>query len=413
MLNIKLFRENQELIKNNLYKRGISEEIIDEVINLDRNKREILYKLDDLKHKKNTLSKEIGLLLSKKLDVANQKIEVNNISEEIKKLDDKVILIGDELYEKLIRLPNIADKSVPIGKNEDDNVVIREWGEKRSFQFNPKPHWELCEMNSFVDFERGAKLGGNKFIVFRGIGATVERKLINLMLDNALNLGYVELSPPYVAKSEILFGSGQLPKFEDDLYKIDKEDLYLIPTGEVAMVNLHSKEILSKAELPLRYACYTPCFRREAGAAGKEGRGLIRIHQFDKVELVHIEEPGNSNNALEEIVDNACSILEKLNLPYRVVLLCTGDMTTFSTSKTYDIEVWSPYLNKYLEISSCSNCTDFQARRAGIKYRDEKSEVNYVHTLNGSGLAVGRCFAAIIENYQNEDGSIELPEVLR
>ncbi len=413
MLDIKYILENEQKVKNALSSRGVNKEAIDLVINLYNERRKTLSVLEDLRHFMNEESKAIGRLVLEGKDPLDLKNEMREVSLKIKLLEDKETQLETSLREALSSLPNLPDESVPFGEDENSNVEIRKWGEVRKFHFNPKPHWEIGENLGIIDFQNGAKLAGSKYVGLKDLGAALSRKLINFMVELALKKGYTEISPPFLVKREVLFGSGQLPKFEDDLYKIDNDDLFLIPTGEVPLVNYHSNEVIDKNKLPLKYVAYTPCFRREAGAAGKEGRGLIRVHQFDKVELVRIVKPENSEEALNQIVSDAEDVLKELNLPYRVMLLCTADMTAFSTSKTFDIEVWFPSLNKYVEISSCSNCKDFQARRANIRYRDESGKLRFVHTLNGSGVAVGRCLAAIIENYQNEDGTFEIPQALR
>jgi len=383
------------------------------MIELDLERRNILKEVEALKYKKNQQSREVGESAKKGLDIRSQREEIRKADESILSLESKSQAIESELSSLLLFLPNLPDESVPVGLSEMDNILVREWGEIPSFTFTPKSHWELGVANRMIDFERGAKLGGNKFPLLTGSGAALSRKLGQFMLENAIQSGYMEINPPLIGKKEIFLGSGQLPKFEEDLYKIEGEESYLIPTAEVPLVNLYANEILSLAELPIKLTALTPCFRKEAGAAGKETRGLIRVHQFEKVELVRCTKPEESADALEAIVSDAEDILQKLQIPYRVVLLCTFDMTGFSTAKTYDLEIWFPSMQKYVEISSCSNCKDFQARRANIKYRDEKGQTAFVHTLNGSGLAVGRCFASLLENRQKEDGSIDIPDVLR
>lgn len=413
MLDIKLIREKPDLVIEGMVKRGQSESEIRKMIELDLERRNILKEVEALKYKKNQQSREVGESAKKGLDIRSQREEIRKADESILSLESKSQAIESELSSLLLFLPNLPDESVPVGLSEMDNILVREWGEIPSFTFTPKSHWELGVANRMIDFERGAKLGGNKFPLLTGSGAALSRKLGQFMLENAIQSGYMEINPPLIGKKEIFLGSGQLPKFEEDLYKIEGEESYLIPTAEVPLVNLYANEILSLAELPIKLTALTPCFRKEAGAAGKETRGLIRVHQFEKVELVRCTKPEESADALEAIVSDAEDILQKLQIPYRVVLLCTFDMTGFSTAKTYDLEIWFPSMQKYVEISSCSNCKDFQARRANIKYRDEKGQTAFVHTLNGSGLAVGRCFASLLENRQKEDGSIDIPDVLR
>lgn len=396
-----------------MLKRGQQESEIQRIIALDLERRNILKEAEALKYKKNLQSKEVGELAKKGTDISQIREEIRKAGEMIQLLESKSQGIEKDLNDLLLMMPNLPDDSVPLGQSEMDNVVIREWGQIPEFKFTPKPHWELGIQNGMLDFDRGAKLGGNKFPLLKGAGAALSRKLGQFMLENAIQRGYLEINPPLIGKKEIYIGSGQLPKFEEDLYKIEGEESYLIPTSEVPLVNLFANEILNPSILPIKLTALTPSFRKEAGAAGKETRGLIRVHQFEEVELVHITKPEESMNALEEIVQDAEDVLQKLQLPYRVVLLCTYDMTGFSTAKTYDLEIWFPYLQKYVEISSCSNCTDFQSRRANIKYRDDKGQTAYVHTLNGTGIAIGRCFASLLENQQNEDGTFTLPEALR
>jgi seryl-tRNA synthetase len=344
------------------------------------------------------------------------KAEVRSINAELDELQGQLDAIEIESRELLLTIPNVPDASVPCGVDETENVEVRRWGTPPAFDFEPKAHWDLGPELGIIDFERGVKLAKSRFVLLGGMGARLERALINLMLDTHAERGYREWWPPALANTETLTGTGQLPKFEDDLFKTSGEGtaLYLIPTAEVMLTNIHRDEVLEGADLPLHYTAYTPCFREEAGSAGRDTRGMIRVHQFDKVELVKFAKPEESMDALEGMVEDACLILEKLGLAYRVIVLCTGDMG-FSAAKTYDIEVWLPSYNGYKEISSCSNCTDFQARRAGIKYREPGlfKGSRFVHTLNGSGLAVGRTLAAVLENYQRADGGVTVPEVLR
>jgi seryl-tRNA synthetase len=320
--------------------------------------------------------------------------------------------LEEQLEYYLLRIPNLPHPSVPIGKDENDNVEIRRWGEPPKFDFEPKPHWELGEKLGILDFERGTKLSGSRFVVKRGLGAKLVRALVNFMLDLHGERGYVEMYVPHLVKPEILIGTGQLPKFEEDLFKCERDNLYLIPTAEVPLTNLHREEILREEDLPLYYTAYTPCYRREAGSYGRDVKGLIRLHQFDKVELVKITKSEDSYGELEKLVNDAERVLQELELPYRVVELCTGDLG-FSAAKTYDLEVWLPSYNRYREISSCSNCEDFQARRMKLRYKTKEGKNVLCHTLNGSGLAVGRTLAAILENYQQEDGSVVIPKALR
>jgi seryl-tRNA synthetase len=341
------------------------------------------------------------------------KLEAQKLGDTIAKQEDKLRAVESNLNALLLNLPNIPHNSVPVGKYASDNKVVKDWGKPRTFTFKPRPHWELAEALKIIDFERAAKIARTRFALYFGAGAMLERAVLNFMLDTHIREhGYTEVFPPILVNSESMTGTGQLPKFAEDLFKCQADDLWLIPTAEVPVTNIHRDEVLAEKDLPLKYAAYTPCFRREAGAYGRETRGLIRQHQFNKVELVKFAHPHNSYQELESLTLDAERILQKLNLPYRVVLLCTGDLG-FSAAKTYDLEVWLPSLNAYKEISSCSNFADFQARRANIKYRPAKGKPEFVHTLNGSGLAIGRTVAAILENYQEEDGSITVPEALR
>jgi len=369
----------------------------------------LIKKEDALKEKRNRVSEEIGKLKREKKDAQGKILAMKEVSTKIKELDVQIKEVEEETAKILLEIPNIPheSESVPVGEDEKNNVEIKKWGEPRKFDFTPLPHWDIGEALNILDFERGAKLASARFTVLKGMGAKLERALINFMLDLHTNEhGYKEIFPPFLVNSETMTGTGQLPKFENDLFKCEN-GLYLVPTAEVPLTNLHRQEILNEDDLPLYYTAYTACFRKEAGSYGKDVRGLIRQHQFNKVELVKICRPEDSYQELETLTQNAEEVLKRLEIPYRVIVLCTGDMG-FSAAKTYDIEVWLPAQKKYREISSCSNCEDFQARRAMIKYRSkEKEKVNFVHTLNGSGLAVGRTLVAILENYQQKDGSAE------
>jgi seryl-tRNA synthetase len=416
MLDIKLIRSNPEYVKERLATRDkVYADKIDELLILDKERREVIAEVEKLKAEKNKLSKEIGKLYKegKREEAEKLKEEVNSKNKKIENLEKELKDIENRFKNLLLTIPNIPHPSVPVGEDENDNIEIRRWGEPRKFDFEPKPHWEIGEKLGILDFERGAKLSGSRFTVMYKEAARLERALINFMLDiHTKEHGYTEVWTPVLVKPEILVGTGQLPKFEEDLYKVCEEDLYLIPTAEVSLTNLHANEILNEDELPKYYTAYTPCFRREAGSHGKDVRGILRQHQFDKVELVKIVKPENSYEELEKLVKEAEKILQLLELPYRVVELCTGDLG-FSAVKTYDIEVWVPSQNRYREISSCSNTEDFQARRAKIRYKNKETKKNiFVHTLNGSGLAVGRTLLAIMENYQREDGGFDIPKVL-
>ncbi len=416
MLDIKLIRSNPDFVKERLSTRDKSySKMIDEILAVDEERRSLIRELEDLKAEKNRISKQIGILFREgKIEEAEKaKEEVHAKNKKIDQLEKELKDVEKRFNHLLLSVPNIPHPSVPVGQDEEENVEIRRWGEPRKFDFDPLPHWEIGESMGILDFERGAKLSGSRFTVMFGYAAKIERALINFMLDlHTKKHRYTEVWTPVLVKPEILTGTGQLPKFEEDLYKVCDEDLYLLPTAEVSLTNLHANEILKEEELPKYYTAYTPCFRREAGSHGKDVRGILRQHQFDKVELVKIVKPEDSYNELERLVNEAEKVLQLLELPYRVVELCTGDLG-FSASKTYDIEVWVPSQNRYREISSCSNTEDFQARRAKIRYKDKDGKNRFVHTLNGSGLAVGRTLLAIMENYQRKDGGFDVPEVLK
>ena len=413
MLDIDLIRKKPELVKERLSTRDRDlPKLVDEVLDLDRRRREILVELEGLRAERNRKSKEIGLLKREGKDTSSLEREVKNLKDKIEDLEGNLRKVQEDLRKVMLRIPNLPHESVPIGEDESENVEVRRWGEPREFGFDPRPHWEIGERLGVLDFERGARLAGSRFTVVKGWGAKLERALINFMLDLHTSKGYREVLPPHLVRSEILEGTGQLPKFEEDLYRCERDELYLIPTAEVPLTNLFRDEILREEDLPIYLTAYTPCYRREAGSHGKDIRGIIRQHQFNKVELVKIVHPERSYEELESLVRDAEEVLKLLGLPYRVVELCTGDLG-FSAAKTYDIEVWFPSQGRYREISSCSNCEDFQARRMNTRFKDSKGRNRFVHTLNGSGLAVGRTLAAILENYQREDGSVEVPKVLR
>ena len=412
MLDGKFLRENLENVEIRLRTRGGSVDLSG-YRELDKRRRELLKQSEDLKALRNRVSEEISRVKDKNL-VQTQIAEMREVGNQIKALDENLKGIEDELEQLLLTIPNIPNKKVPIGATESDNVEIRKWGESPAFSFEPKHHWDLGESLGILDFERGAKLAGARFTLYRGAGAKLERALINFMLD--LHTGshnYIEILPPFMVNRESMTGTGQLPKFEEDLFRLDGTDYYLIPTAEVPVTNIHRGEILNGADLPLSYTAYTPCFRKEAGSYGKDTRGLIRQHQFNKVELVKFTKPGDSYRELERLLADAEEVLRLLGIHYRVIELCTGDLG-FSAARTFDIEAWLPGQGTYREISSCSNFEDFQARRASIRFRDDdKSKPEFVHTLNGSGLAVGRTVVAILENFQQADGSVLIPEVLR
>ena len=415
MLDIKIIRDDTEKVKEALKKRGYSVEIIDRILEEDKKWRELITKENELRFKRNEISKTIAKLKKEgKNEDAKKLIEEGKIiSQEVEKVEDEKKEIERSLKNLLLQVPNIPHTSVPVGEDESGNVEVRKWGKPREFDFPPKAHWDLGPDIGLMDFERASKLSGSRFTVMYGKLAKLERALVNFMLDvHVLEHGYTEVWLPHLVKRETITITGQLPKFEEDLYNTKKDDLFLIPTAEVPLVALHAGEILEEKDLPKKYVSYTPCYRREAGSYGKDVRGMIRQHQFDKVELVWVTTPERSYDDLETLVSHAEEILKRLDLPYRVVELCTGDLG-FSASKTYDIEVWLPSYNSYKEISSCSNDEDFQARRGNMRYRRRKDgKLVFVHTLNGSGVAIGRALVAIMENYQLSDGSIKVPEAL-
>ena len=415
MLDLKFTRENREKVVSEIKKRGIDLDLED-LIRYDDKRKEFLKKADELKAKRNKVSDEIGKLKREgKEELAEEKMgEMKGISYEIKELDERIKRCEDSIAEILLLIPNLPDASVPVGHDETGNVEVKKWGEPPKFSFKPKAHWDIGEELGIIDFERAGKITGARFVLYKGAGALLERSLINFMLNlHTKEHSYTEVLPPFMVNRQSMTGTGQLPKFEKELFKVENDDYFLIPTAEVPVTNIHRDEILEGDKLPICYTAYTPCFRREAGSYGKDTRGLIRQHQFNKVELVKFVRPEDSYNELESLLLNAEEVLKRLNLPYRVIVLCTGDMG-FAAAKTYDIEVWLPGQNKYREISSCSNFIDFQARRANIRFRREpKAKPEYVHTLNGSGLAVGRTLVAILENYQQEDGTVIVPEALR
>jgi len=418
VLDLKFVRENADLIRRKLSERGVAFDL-DELLRCDLERRRLLVEVEQLKHLRNVVSEKVGELKRQGQDASAEVAQMREVSARIKKLDEEVKLHEERLQNLLLLIPNIPHESVPIGIGSEDNVEVRRWGEPRVYDFKPKPHWELGEELGILDLGRAAKLSGSRFAVLKGAGALLERALINYMLDlHVREHGYIEVFPPLLVNANTMLGTGQLPKFEEELFRtfrVEEENgrLYLIPTAEVPVVNFHRDEILPPGTLPLNYVAYTPCFRREAGSYGKDVRGIMRQHQFNKVELVMLVEPERSYEALETLTHHAEEVLKRLGIPYRVVALSTGDLG-FASTKTYDIEVWIPSQEAYREISSCSNCEDFQARRASIRFRrSPKASAEYVHTLNGSGLAVGRTWIAVVENYQQGDGSILIPEVLR
>jgi seryl-tRNA synthetase len=413
MLDVKLLRDNLDEVKRRIATRGV---VIDwgEFVSLDRERREALAHIERLKERKNRLSGEIGELKKTGGDATVLMNEVEAVSEAIRTSEAPLAVLEMRFEQFMLTLPNLPNPSVKVGKTADENREIRRWGEAPKFDFEPKNHWDIGEELGILDFARAAKIAGARFAVYRDAGAKLERALINFMLDlHTKENGYKEMIPPALVNRDALVGTGQLPKFEEDLFRVAEADYFLIPTAEVPLTNLHRDEMLERDELPIKYVAYTPCFRSEAGSYGKDVRGLIRQHQFNKVEMVKFIEPETSYNELESMVLNAEEVLKRLKIPYRVVELCTGDLG-FGAAKTYDLEVWLPGQNAYREISSCSNCEGFQARRANIRYRKEKKgRPIFVHTLNGSGLAVGRTLVAVLENYQQKDGSVIIPEALR
>jgi seryl-tRNA synthetase len=413
MLDVKLLRDNLDEVKARMATRGADIDW-DEFVKIDRERREALANIERLKEKKNRLSGEIGKLKKSGGEATALMQQGEEVSVAIRNAEGPLADIEARFERLMLTLPNLPHRSVKIGKNETENKEVRRWGEPPRFDFTPKNHWDIGEELGILDFERAAKIAGARFAVYRGAGARLERALINFMLDlHTTENGYKEMLPPALANRASLVGTGQLPKFEEDLFRLAQGEYFLIPTAEVPLTNLHRDEMLEKEDLPIKYVAYTPCFRSEAGSYGKDVRGLIRQHQFNKVEMVKFAEPETSYDELESMVRNAEEVLKRLKIPYRVVELCTGDMG-FASAKTYDLEVWLPGQNAYREISSCSNCEDFQARRANIRYRKEKKgRPIFVHTLNGSGLAVGRTLVAVLENYQQNDGSVIVPEALR
>lgn len=414
MLDVKLVRNNFEQVKKALSKRN-KDYNLDEFLELDKKRRELLQKVEELKSKQNSDSKQVPILKKEGKDASSLLQEMKELSEQIKVLDTEVSDYDNKLEQFLMNIPNTPCDLVPDGKSDTDNLEVRKWGEPTKFDFEIKPHWELGAELDILDPATAAKTTGARFTFYKGLGARLERALINFMLDLHIEQGYIEVLPPFMVNRNSMFGTGQLPKFEEDAFKIANSefDYFLVPTAEVPVTNMHKEQILNGADLPINYCAYTACFRAEAGSAGRDTRGLIRQHQFNKVELVKFTKPENSYEELEKLTNDAEEVLKLLKLPYRVVRLCGGDLG-FSSAMTYDIEVWMPSYNRYVEISSCSDFEAFQARRANIRYKNTvKDKAQYVHTLNGSGLAVGRTTAAIIENFQNSNGEIIIPEILR
>ena len=413
MLDIKRIKKDKEEILKLMEKRGERDFSLDEVIGLDDRRIELIQEVEQLKNEQNTKSKQIPQYKKEGKNVDGLMNELKTLSEKIKQLDEQVKSVEDELYVKMLNIPNVPNKDVPVGDTDEDNVEVRKFMASPSFAFEPKAHWDIGTNLDILDFERAGKITGARFTLYKGLGARLERSLIAFFLDTHTEKhGYTEVMPPFMANRNSFTGTGQLPKFEEDMFKLQGLEYFLVPTAEVPVTNIHRDEILSADDLTIKYCAYTPCFRAEAGSAGRDTRGLIRQHQFNKVELVKFTKPEDSYQELEKLTSDAEEILRLLQIPYRVVKICSGDLG-FTAAFKYDIEVWMPSYNKYVEISSCSNFEDFQARRANIKFkRDKSSKPEYVHTLNGSGLAVGRTVAAILENYQNADGSVTVPQML-
>ena len=435
MLDLKFIRKNPDKVREMLQHRGLDVAVLDELLECDEKWRSVLVDLEELKYQHNVVSKEIANLKKEKKDASELISEMRRVSRKVGELDNEAKVYKSRLDEFLLNIPNMPHSSTPVGADESDlsacnaqagNVVIKHWGEKPKFDFESRPHWEIAAIHDIVDFQRAAKVSGSNFVLFKGLGAKLERALINFMLDLHIEKhGYTEVSPPFLSNRDAMTGTGQLPKLEEDMYRCERDDFFLIPTAEVPVTNIFREEIINGDKLPIYYTAYTPCFRREAGTYGQDTRGLIRVHQFDKVEMVKFVLPETSYEEHETLLQNAEEVLQLLNLPYRVLTLCTADIS-FAAAKCYDIEVWAAGLERYLEVSSCSNFEDFQARRANIRfrrlglsrskatYRNQRgAKLEFVHTLNASGLALPRTVIAILENYQQTDGSVVIPEVLR
>lgn len=413
MLDQNLIRTQPEFVKEGIKNKGSDPALVDKFLEIDKVRRELIKEIDELRHQRRELSESIGKKLKNGEPVEGIREEVRLLGDRIDEKERELEEIEKQYKEILLSIPNLPHKSVPVGKDETENVVLRKEGTIRQFSFTPKPHWEIGEALGIIDFKRAVKISGSRFYVLTGLGAKLERALISFMIDfHVERHGYKEIFPPFLINRDSMIGTGQLPKFAEDMYKIEGEELYLDPTAEVPVTNLHRDEILNEEDLPIKYVAYTACFRKEAGAAGKDTRGIIRVHQFNKVEMVRFTKPEESYENLYELLDNAEDILRALELPYQIKMMCTGDLG-FTAAMKFDPEVYMPSQEKYVEISSVSNFEDFQARRANIRYRTKDGELKFVHTLNGSGLAVGRTMAAILENYQNEDGSVTIPRVLQ
>ena len=413
MLDAKIVRENTQRVEGSLRKRNYDLSILDRFLKIENERRELLRLIEEKREQRNKISQEIAKLKREKKDAGSILAEAKSISDFIAEKEERLKVLEEEVRRELLVIPNIPHESVPIGKGETENVEIRKWGAPKELDFPPLNHWDIAAMLDIIDFDRASKIAGARFSLMKGMGAKLERALMNFMLDLNTSKGYKEILPPLLVNRESMTGTGQLPKFEAELFRTADPEFYLIPTAEVPVTNIHRDEILNESDLPIYYTAYTPCFRREAGSYGKDTRGLIRQHQFNKVEIVKFVKPEDSYSELEKLTNDAEDILQRLGLPYRVIALCTGDLG-FSAAKTYDIEVWLPGQQRYREISSCSNFEDFQARRANIRFRREgKKGTEFVHTLNGSALAIGRTVVAILENYQQKDGSVVIPEALR
>jgi seryl-tRNA synthetase len=413
MLDPNLIRERPDFVKEGIAKKGTGPFIIDDFIKVDNERKDLVKSIDELRHLRNELSEKIGKMVSSGEEVENVKADVREIGRKISKGEGKLKSINEQYNDLLLRIPNLPHASVLYGKDESENIVVKQWGERKKFDFTPRPHWEIGENLDIIDFKRGAKISGARFYVLKGFGAKLERSLISWMIDLQVEKhNYREILPPFLINRNSMTGTGQLPKFEEDMYHIEQDDLFLDPTAEVPVTNLYSGEILNEEELPIKYVAFTACFRREAGAAGKDTRGIIRVHQFNKVEMVRFVKPEESYEHLKELLDNAEDVLRELELSYQIKMMCTGDLG-FAAAMKYDPEAYMPSQGKYVEVSSCSNFEDFQARRANIRYRTKDGKIGFVHTLNGSGLAVGRTMATILENYQQSDGSVLIPKVLQ
>lgn len=413
MLDINIIRNNPDKVKQAIAMKHENAASIDQILEVDTQRRSMIHACEQLKSKRNEKSKEVSELKKKGQDASRIIEETKKIGDDIKSIEEKQKELDTQITNLMLRIPNIPAADVPIGKDEKDNVIVRAWGQRKTFDFTPLPHWELGSILNILDAERASKISGSGFILLKGLGAKLERALFSFMLDvHTSEHGYTELFPPFLVNRTSMTGTGQLPKLEEDMYRTAADDLFLVPTAEVPVTNIHRDEILSYKDLPICYTAYTPCFRREAGSYGKDTRGIIRVHQFNKVELVKLVKPETSYDELESLLGNAERILQLLGLEYRVAKLSTGDMS-FAAAKCYDIEVWAPGVGKFLEVSSCSNFEDFQARRINIRFRDEDGKLRFVHTLNGSGLALPRTVIALLETYQQKDGSVIIPDVLQ